>query len=98
LKRDVNLQQFWIEPEEVDVVLSVLADKLNPVSIYFRWRPQLSDPNDEMVLECAINAQARAIVTFNVKDFLPATLKFGINVVQPGQLVRSLNLASRVNL
>jgi putative PIN family toxin of toxin-antitoxin system len=97
LKRDANLQQFWIEPGEIDVLLAVLADSLKPVPIYFHWRPQLIDPNDEMVLECAINAQAKAIVTFNVKDFLPATLKFGIDVIQPGQLVQSLNIASRIN-
>lgn len=56
------------------MVLGVLADVLKPVPIYFQWRPQLSDPNDERVLECAINAQATAIVTFNERDFLPSTL------------------------
>lgn len=64
--------------------------------IYFQWRPQLSDPGDEMVLECAINAQTVPIITFNVRDFLPAATEFSIDVVQPGTLVRSLNLAERI--
>lgn len=96
LKRDENLQQFWTASEEVDVILGVLADLLVPVPIYFRWRPQLTDPDDEMVLECAINAQAEMIVTFNVQDFLPAAKQFGVHVIQPGQFVRSLNLVERM--
>ena len=97
LKRDENLRQFWTSPEEVDVVLGVLADVLKPVPIYFQWRPQLSDPNDERVLECAINAQATAIVTFNERDFLPAATQFGIKVIRPGVLVQSLNLKEHLS-
>jgi predicted nucleic acid-binding protein len=41
------------------------------------WRPQLRDPNDEMVLEAAVNGHAHAIVTFNQRDFLPAASRFG---------------------
>lgn len=55
LKRDEHLERFWLNSDEIDVILEVLADVLHPVPIYFRWRPQLSDPDDEMVLECAIN-------------------------------------------
>ncbi len=50
LKREQNLKQFWTSPEEIDVVLEVLADRLKPIPIYFQWRPQLRDANDEMVL------------------------------------------------
>jgi hypothetical protein len=69
LQRNENLQQFWVAPDEVEVILGLLASRLQPVPIYFQWRPQLSDSGDEMVLECAINAQAAAIITFNLRDF-----------------------------
>jgi putative PIN family toxin of toxin-antitoxin system len=97
-KRDANLQQFWMEPEEVDVTLGVLATMLEPVLIDFQWRPQLRDPNDEMVLECAVNAQAKAIVTFNTRDFLPGASRFGVEVVPPNVLVKRLNLVERLGL
>jgi predicted nucleic acid-binding protein len=39
---------------EVDLFLSVLARIIIPVDIYFTWRPQLSDADDEMVLDAAM--------------------------------------------
>ena len=36
-----------------------------PVTLAFRWRPSLPDPDDDMVLETAVNGSADAIVTFN---------------------------------
>jgi putative PIN family toxin of toxin-antitoxin system len=60
--------------------LDHLATLVEPVKLYYLWRPQLSDVADEMVLETAINGRADAIVTFNRRHFEPAA-KFGIGVV-----------------
>ena len=43
------------------------------VNVHFRWRPQLTDPADELVLEAAINGQARMLVTHNIRDFAAAS-------------------------
>src|SRR5580704_7764310 len=58
-----------LSPVEVDEFLAELAALIEPVEVHFQWRPQLPDPNDEMVLEAAINGQADALVTYNVADF-----------------------------
>ena len=34
---------------------------VEPVRIHYLWRPQLRDPEDEMVLETAVNGRADAI-------------------------------------
>jgi predicted nucleic acid-binding protein len=60
-----------------------------PIAVHFRWRPQLHDPADEMVLEAAVNARARALVSFNRRHFLPAADRFGLPVMLPGELLRS---------
>lgn len=92
LKRDANLEQFWAKPDEVDIILGMLASRLEPIQINFSWRPQLTDPDDEMVLECSVNAQSATIVTFNIRDFLPEASQFQIEVIQPGTLLQRCNL------
>jgi len=51
--------------------------------IHFLWRPFLKDANDDMVLEVAVNAGAKAIITFNPKDFTGVKEKFGIDILTP---------------
>ncbi len=57
--------------------------------IYFKWRPFLPDPKDDLVLECALAAGATHIVTHNGKDFRGAEA-LGISIVTPGQLLSIL--------
>lgn len=61
-----------------------------PVPSFFLWRPVLRDPADEHVLEAAINGQADAIVTFNVRHFAPAAGRFRLQVLRPGEVLRRL--------
>lgn len=70
----------------IDALISVAV----PVGSHFRWRPQLRDADDEMVLEAAVNGGAAAIVTFNRKDFAVAAKRFGIDVVLPRQALEML--------
>ena len=51
---------------------------------------QLRDPNDEMVLEAAINGQTDALVTYNVADFKIAGERFKIPVLRPADLLRKV--------
>jgi len=77
---------------EADVAgfLAALASASEGIEVHFRWRPQLGDPADEMVLEAAINGQADALVTHNVADFAGAAARFGLRVLTPGALLKEL--------
>jgi predicted nucleic acid-binding protein len=66
-----------------------LAALAKPVEIHFRWRPQLRDVDDEMVLEAAINADDRTIVTFNARDFAGAE-RFDVKVLSPREILEKL--------
>jgi predicted nucleic acid-binding protein len=75
---------------EVSSVLDDLAAVCRPVGLAFRYRPQLSDPDDEMVLETAINGGASGIVTFNRRDFATACIDFGCTVLLPVEALQRL--------
>jgi|SRR5271165_4886823 len=94
LSRPEHLAACGLSVAEVGRVLDDLAAVARPVRLAFRWRPRLSDPDDDMVLETAINGGASAIVTFNRRDFVSGTIGFRCAVISPAtalQRVRSSN-------
>jgi putative PIN family toxin of toxin-antitoxin system len=72
--------------EEADKFIEYLCSASNHQAIYFAWRPQLPDADDEFILELAVAAGASHIVTFNRSDFRGAE-RFGIKVVEPREFL-----------
>lgn len=75
---------------DVEGALCALASAAEPVEVHFRWRPQLADPSDELVLEAAVNGSADFLVTHNVKDFEPAAGKFELKVITPQECLKEM--------
>ena len=90
LSRPEHLAACGATREDVSALLDELASIGKRVELVIRTRPMLPDPNDEMVLETAINGRADAIVTFNDLDFRPVAARFRCSVVRPGEVVRGL--------
>ncbi|MES1200657.1 MAG: putative toxin-antitoxin system toxin component, PIN family [Pseudomonadota bacterium] len=63
---------------------------LEPVNRRFAWRPMSADPNDDMILEAALNGRADALVTFNVRDFATPARAFGLPVAVPSAILLAL--------
>lgn len=91
LKRPDQLAASGLLPTDVDAILNDLCKVIEPVTTHYQWRPQLRDAADEMVLEAAVNAQANAIVTYNLRDFKPAQ-RFGVLLLNPEQTFRQFSL------
>ncbi|TCR92073.1 putative toxin-antitoxin system toxin component, PIN family [Rhizobium sp. BK376] len=87
LKRPEQIAAHGFSPERVDRLLSAFATLCEPVDVKFRWRPQLADPQDELVLEAAVNSRADALVTYNIKDFAPAAKIFDLLILRPAALL-----------
>lgn len=76
--------------KEVRHFLDGLAVIAEPVQIHYLWRPRLHDPADEMVLEAAVNGQAEALVTFNLRHFADVPAQFGILLMSPFEALRKI--------
>jgi putative PIN family toxin of toxin-antitoxin system len=83
-------QEHGLSAQFVDGFLAELAPCIFPAEIWFQWRPQLPDAGDEMVLEAAMNGQAKAIVTHNKRDFEPVVGRFGIEILSPAEVLNRL--------
>lgn len=86
LTRAEHLAAGGVTHEAVTDALDALAAKIEPAEPHFSWRPQLGDPDDEMVLEAAVTGGAEAIATFEVGTFRAAAAGFGIDVLTPAQI------------
>ncbi|MCC7274673.1 MAG: putative toxin-antitoxin system toxin component, PIN family [Alphaproteobacteria bacterium] len=93
LRPDI-MRRARAQPAEVESLLDGVAAAADHVDISFQWRPSLSDPGDEMVLEAAVNGRADAILTFNRRD-LAGAARFGIMVETPGMALTRTRIALR---
>ena len=90
LKRPEQRLVHGLGLRDIDRFLSALAAACEAVEVSFQWRPQLSDAKDEMVLETAVNGQADALITHNVRDFVKGAERFGLRVLRPGEFLKEL--------
>lgn len=79
--------QLSLSASDVTGLVDYLCGAGHRQSIHFLWRPALRDPADEFVLELAVAAECRAIVTHNVRDFAGART-FGVQILTPGDFLR----------
>ena len=77
--------------EELSRIIDGICLMAQHHRIFFAWRPFLSDPNDDLVLEVAVAASAPYIITHNISDFAgsdslgvhPITPSAALNMIRP---------------
>jgi len=79
-----------LKEHQVEMFLDTVIAMAEPVETHFLWRPQLRDPNDEIVLEVAVNGRANALVTFNQRDFGNVPSRFGVELLLPREAIRRI--------
>ena len=90
LTRPEHLDACGLSVVEVTHILDDLIAVAKPVRLAFRWRPVLSDPNDDMILETAVHGNASSIVTFNRRHFEGVERNFGCTVIAPGNALEQI--------
>lgn len=90
LTRPETLARSNLTVADVLDVLNEFARLCVPVGFDYRWRPGAVDPDDDLVLETAINGSADVIATFNIKNMVAAAERFGIRVERPVTVIRRI--------
>lgn len=80
-----------VAANDVDDLIDYICRVSRRTEVFYTWRPQLRDPDDEMVLELAIGSRADWIVTFNKRDFA-GTERFGIGLLTPVELLQKIGV------
>lgn len=76
---------------DIDDALDYVCRTSRHRRIFFLWRPFLSDPKDDHVLELAVESACDFIVTHNVRDFRGAE-RFGLRVVTPHEFLKVIGV------
>ena len=82
-----------VHRDEAEGLVDYLCRVAYRQEIHFLWRPTLSDPRDEFILELAVAAGCDAIVTYNVRDFRGAS-RFRLRVIVPSEFLRMIETRS----
>lgn len=68
--------------EEIGKIIDGLCKLADHQQVFFAWRPFLSDPDDDLVLELAVAASAPFIITHNTADFHGSD-SMGVRAITP---------------
>ena len=76
---------------DIDDVLDYLCSVAGLHDIFYLWRPFLPDPEDDMLLELAVEAGCQRIVTFNQRDFRGIE-QFALRAVTPQEFLQEIGV------
>ncbi len=82
-------EQCLLTQVELRELLNAYYSVCEWVPIYYLWRPNLPDENDNFLIELAVAGNAYCVVTNNVRDLQRSELTFsGLHIMTPNQLLR----------
>ena len=84
-----NASDMGLSWEDINNVLDALCAAAEFRQLQPDWIPRLSDPDDEPLLQMAVEAKVPIIVTRNLGHLKPAE-SFGIEVLTPAQFLAKL--------
>ena len=78
-----------LKTSDIDDILDYVFSVAHRRKVYYLWRPLLSDPKDDMVLELAVSVGCDIIVTCNKDDFKEAK-QFGIRILTAHEFLKEI--------
>ena len=75
--------------EAVDEILNAVCARAEEWPLSHDWNPILTDPDDEPLVQLAMESGAQRVVTHNVRDLQPAA-RLGVEVLSPREFLAKL--------
>ena len=86
--REIIQKRSPLTPQQIRELLNAFYSVCHWTPIYFLWRPNLRDEDDNFLIELAVAGNATCIVTNNIKDLKASELSFpDIRILKPDELV-----------
>jgi predicted nucleic acid-binding protein len=79
-------REFGLTHHDVEDIIDYICSVADLREIHYLWRPILKDPKDDHILELAVEASAKCIITYNKKDFVGVE-GFGVRVLTPREFL-----------
>ena len=89
INRDTIKKQILLTPEKTMQLVEDICSIAYWVRVYYLWRPNLRDEDDNHLIDLAIASNAKLIATQNIKDFQRSQLVFPqLEILQPKEIIR----------
>jgi len=80
----------YLKPKEQKELFQAYLSTCKWNEIYYMWRPNLKDENDNFIVELAVASGAKYIITYNTKDFKNSELHFQYRVLTPENFLKEM--------
>ncbi len=78
-----------LSTEQIRELLNAYYSVCVWIPIYYLWRPNITDENDNFLIELALAGNATHIITNNISDFTHSELIFPeLKIVNPEQMLK----------
>lgn len=91
IKRKKILKLSPLDSTEITALFNAFLSTCRWNEIYYMWRPNLNDEDDNFVVELAVASGAKMIITYNLKDFNSAELLFEHKIITPEQFLKEFS-------
>jgi putative PIN family toxin of toxin-antitoxin system len=87
-----HLKYTSFSAQEMNMFIDVIYFAAKFTEVHYLWRPFLRDSDDDHILELAVAARSKYIITYNLKDF-EGIGTFGIKAITPAEYLKTIGEA-----
>ena len=90
MKRDTIKKLSPLNSIEMQELFYAFLSVCKLREIFYLWRPNLQDENDDFLIELAVASNSEFIITNNIKDLLNSELKFDFKILTPNGFLKEI--------